>query len=162
MPTRFAQRFWGVLCFTLLIGLFLFSFWKPERQIQRHTSNLLKTVEQEQWADLANFIGKDYQDQWGDDRVLLLERMRDVFRSVRTVRITAVDANITTENRHGFWRAKITINGDGGEVMTLIKERINSLSAPFELEWRRMSAKPWDWKLVRVSNSSLEISEAFQ
>ena len=34
---------------------------------------------------------------------------------------------------------------------------ILATAAPFELEWRRQSAKPWDWKLVRVSNASLEI-----
>jgi len=49
------------------------------------------------------------------------------------------------------------IDGDRSEMMELLKERVNSLATPFELEWRQVSAKPWDWKLVRVSNSALEI-----
>ncbi len=43
------------------------------------------------------------------------------------------------------------------DVMELLEERLNSLPTPFGLEWRRLSGKPWDWKLVRVSNPSLEI-----
>ena len=43
------------------------------------------------------------------------------------------------------------------DVMELLDERVNSLPAPFELEWHRLSGKPWDWKLVRVSNSAFEI-----
>jgi hypothetical protein len=46
--------------------------------------------------------------------------------------------------------------------MSEIKHRVNSLSAPFQLQWRRQSSKPWDWKLVRVSNRELKIdSEGF-
>jgi hypothetical protein len=41
----------------------------------------------------------------------------------------------------------------------MIKERVNSIPAPFQLEWRRVSGKPWDWKLVRVSNAELVIPE---
>jgi len=41
--------------------------------------------------------------------------------------------------------------------MQLLNERINKLPAPFELEWHHLSRKPWDWKLVRVSNSAFQI-----
>ena len=58
------------------------------------------------------------------------------------------------------WKqAKISVDGDNSEIMALIKERVNPLGSPFELEWHRKSAKPWDWKLVRVSNAELTIPE---
>ena len=41
--------------------------------------------------------------------------------------------------------------------MELLDERVNKLQTPFELEWYKFSGKPWDWKLVRVSNSAFEI-----
>ena len=37
-----------------------------------------------------------------------------------------------------------------------------AITKPFELEWRRTSAKPWDWKLARVSNPDLEIPAGFE
>ena len=75
-------------------------------------------------------------------------------------RIEASGAQVRIENRQGYWQAKITVNGGQGEFTTLIEERVNSLPAPFELEWRRRSSKPWDWKLVSVRNPSLEIPDS--
>ncbi len=50
------------------------------------------------------------------------------------------------------------IAGSGSEFAPEIVERVNSLTEPFVLHWRRESWRPWDWKLVRVSNPGLEIS----
>ena len=161
MTTGFRQGFYAGLGAALLIGLFLVWLWQPERQVRRHSSNLLQAVQHKNWASVANFIGSDYRDQWGDDRMLLLERMREVFRYLRRVRIDATEPSVRLDSGSGFWSAKLTIDGDSGEVMELVKERVNSLNAPFELEWRLMSGKPWDWKLVRVANQSLEIAPGF-
>jgi hypothetical protein len=157
VPSWFRQGFYGGLSLALLIGLFLIWLWQPERQVTRHTENLLRTIEKRNWAGVADFIGNDYQDQWGDDRARVLERMREVLRYLRRIRIDATNAAVQVDNRRGYWNAKITIDGDQGEVTALVKERVNFLATPFELEWRRQSAKPWDWKLVRVNNASLEI-----
>jgi hypothetical protein len=72
-------------------------------------------------------------------------------------RIAATDPAVSAGGGKGNWTAKITITG-AGEFAAVIEERVNALPAPFEMEWRRKSAKPWDWKLVRVENPALEIS----
>ena len=143
------------------MGLFLVWLWQPERQVRRHSSNLLHAVQQKNWASVANFIGSDYRDQWGDDRMLVLERVREVFRYMRSVRIDTTEPSVRLDSRSGFWSAKLTVHGDSGEVMELVKERVNSLNTPFELEWRRMSSKPWDWKLVAVRNPELNIPTGY-
>jgi len=162
MRDWFREGFYIGLSITLLIGLFLIWLWRPERQVNRHTNNFLRKVEQRNWTGLSDFIGDDYSDQWGDDRALLLERMRAVFRYMRSVRITVVDPNVRIDERVGVWSAKLTIDGDNSEVMAVVKERVNSLPTRFELEWRRFSGKPWDWKLVGVRNPSLEIPAGFE
>jgi hypothetical protein len=155
----FREAFYGGLTAALVIGLFLIWLWRPEHQLQRHSENLLHAIEKKDWARFVSFLGSDYQDQWGNDRALVLERTREVFRYMRTVRITAPNPTLWTANQSGYWKARIIIDGDNGEVTALVKERVNSLTVPFQLEWRRMSAKPWDWKLVRVSNAELKIPE---
>jgi hypothetical protein len=157
VPSWFRQGFYGGLGLALLIGLFLIWLWQPERQVNRHTENFLRTIEKKNWTGVADFIANDYQDQWGDDRARVLERMREVLRYLSRIRIDPANAAVRVDNQRGYWNAKITIDGDQGEVMALVKERVNSLATPFEFEWRRQSARPWDWKLVRVSNASLEI-----
>ena len=61
------------------------------------------------------------------------------------------------ERWRAVWFGKITVSSSDDGVMELLDERVNKLPTPFELEWHRLSGKPWDWKLVRVSNSTFEL-----
>lgn len=159
MHNWFRDGFYAGLSLALLFAIFLIWLWQPERQINRHTQNFLHAVEQKNWTRVVDFIADDYRDQWGNDRTILLERTRDLFRYLTNAQLTASDITIGIDNRSAFWEGKITIDGDSGEVMTLLKERVNSVKTPFRLQWRRYSAKPWDWKLVRVGNAELVIPD---
>ena len=138
-------------------GLYLIWLWGPEHQVRLHTENFFHAIEHRDWETVADFIGNDYQDQWGDNRARVLERMREGFRWVPGSKIVAASPVVNVETRRAIWIGKITLYSSDDDVMQLLDERINKLPTPFELEWHRLSGKPWDWKLVRVSNSAFEI-----
>ena len=161
MPTPFRGGFYGGLIAAILLGSFLIWLWRPERQVRRHTENFFHAIEHKNWAGAADLIGSDYHDQWGDDRSRVLERVREGFRYVRGIRVTAFSVTVRAERRRAEWKGRIWIDGTESEIMESLKERVNSLATPFELEWHHVSAKPWDWKLVHVSNSTLEIPADF-
>jgi len=149
--------FYGGLALAVCVGLYLIWLWQPQRQVQRHTENFFHAIEHRNWEAVADFIGNDYQDQWGDDRARVLERMREGFRWVRGSRIVASNVSVKAETRRAVWTGKIMVYSTDDAVMELLDERVNKLPTPFELEWHRLSGKPWDWKLARVSNSGFEI-----
>ncbi|PZR75855.1 MAG: hypothetical protein DLM73_04205 [Chthoniobacterales bacterium] len=157
MRVNFRDGFYAGLLVALIVGVYLARLWQPERQIELHNAHLLSQIEKKNWATVAEFVADDYQDRWGNDRALLLEGLREVFRALPNVRIEPADPVMRTENSSGYWTAKITIRATG-EFAAMIEARVNSLPAPFELEWPHRSAKPWDWKLVCVRNPELEIS----
>jgi hypothetical protein len=156
--------FYAGLALALLIGLFLLWLWQPQRQVDRHTENLLRKLGQKDWEAVANSIGTEYIDQWGDDRSLVLARTREVFRYLRQVKIRAVDPSVNIDKKRGIWRARIIMGGgsESDETTALVKERVNSLSTPFELVWCQMSGKPWDWKLIYAGNPELQIPAGFE
>ena len=164
METRnwFRDGFYAGAAAALLLGIFLIWLWGAEHQIRQHTDNLLHAIEKKDWNGFAAFVSSDYQDQWGNDRALLLERTPEVFRYLRGIRMIPGVVIVQINGRKGTWQARITIEGDNSEVAALVKERVNSLTTPFTLEWQRVSAKPWDWKLVKVSNPGLEIPAGWQ
>ena len=123
----------------------------------RHTESLFHAIERKDWEAVADFIGYDYQDQWGDDRARVLERLREGLRFMRGLRIIASNASVQVEAQRAAWIGKIILFSSDDEVMTLLDERVNSLPTPFKLEWHRFSRKPWDWELARVSNPAFEI-----
>ncbi len=149
------NSFIGGLLFALIIGAWLLRLWQPQHQIQLHSEHFLHALEDKDWKRVGEFVAPDYQDQWHNDRDRLLERAREVFRYLRNVRCSVAEPLAFGQH----WQARITIRGDANELMSEVEARVNSISTPFDLEWRQMSGKPWDWQLVRVSNSGLTIPE---
>lgn len=156
MRNWFRDGFYLGLGLALLLSIYFIWLWSAEHQVRRHTDNLLVALEHRNWSKFAAFIGLDYKDQWGHDRESVLERTRLVFSYARSARIIPAFATVQIDGPRGVWQAKIAVEGEG-ELTEMVKERVNPLATPFVLEWRRLSAKPWDWKLVRVTNDSLEI-----
>lgn len=37
------------------------------------------------------------------------------------------------------------------------RDTVNGLREPFVTEWRQRSKKPWDWELMSIVNSELEL-----
>ena len=157
MVISFRGGFYGGLAIALCLGLYPIWLWQPERQAKRHTENFFDAIEHKNWEAAADFIATDYQDQWGDDRIRVLERLREGFRYVRSPRIIASNPSVQVETQRAVWSGKITLYSSDGDVMEVLDQRVNSLQSPFELEWHHLSGKPWDWKLARVSNPAFEL-----
>jgi len=147
----------SVLAVALCIGLYLLWLWRPEHQVRLHTEHFFHAIDGRNWESVADFIGEDYRDQWDHDRTRLLEKMREGFRWVRGSRISAPDPMVQIESPRAIWIGKINVYSSDDGVMPLLDERVNRLPRPFELEWHHISGKPWDWKLVRVTNPAFQI-----
>ncbi len=126
MSISFRGGFLVGLALALCIGLYLVRLWRPARQVRRHTENFFHAMEHKDWAAAATFIGSDYQDQWGDDRARVLERMREGFRYVRGPRIVASDPTVRVEMRRAVWTSKIRVYSTDDDVMELLDERVSA------------------------------------
>jgi hypothetical protein len=93
---------------------------QPERQVRRHTENFFQAIEHKNWNAAADFVAADYQDQWGDDRVRVLERLREGLRYVRGPRIIASHASVQVENPRAVWSGKITLYSSDDNVMEVL------------------------------------------
>ena len=154
----FRNGFYVGLAGAVIFGLYLLRLWQPQRQIELHNANLLAQLEGHNWKAVGAFIGEKYQDRWGNNRDLLLERLPQVFRAIGKTRIDSSGIAIRRDGGVGYLRARIRIHGTG-EYADYIQTRVNSLEEPFEFEWQRGATWPWDWKLTSVKNPALEISD---
>ena len=155
----FRNGFYAGLLIAAIWALYLARLWQAPRQVELHSVHLLVQIEKKDWKAAGAFISNDYHDRWGNDRALLLERLREVFRALPGARIEFSGATARAENGRGFWSAQIKVKGSG-EFADFIESRVNSLESPFEFEWQRGATWPWEWKLVAVKNPALEIPEA--
>src|SRR3982751_829847 len=107
----FRNGFYAGLIVAAVWGLYLARLWQAERQVELHSVHLLAQIEKKNWKAVGEFVGRDYQDRWGRDRALLLERLRDVFRVLPNARIEFSAASARTQDGRGDWTAKINVKG---------------------------------------------------
>ncbi len=157
MSFTFRDGFIGGAVVAVGFGVYLVWLWRPDHQVELHAGHFIRAIEERDWSAVQNAVAADYGDDWGDNRERLLERMREVLQFTRHMRIRSIAPITLIEDSRGSWIARIEVEGDESEVMTEIKQRINPLTTPFKLQWRRQSGKPWDWKLVHVSNRELTL-----
>ncbi len=158
MPSTFKISFYAGALFAAIAGLWLAQLWQAEKQVRLHSEHFLEQIALRDWSDAGDFIATDYQDDWGHDRKEILNRLRLVLRFFTSLTISPANPQVSANAPSGWWSAKVQIAGTGSEFAPEIIERVNGVTEPFVLHWRRQSWRPWDWKLVRVSNPGLEIS----
>jgi hypothetical protein len=155
--STFRYSFYAGPILALIVGVWLTRLWGTENQVRLHTEHLLRQIEERKWAGAGEFLAANYRDDWGDDRQLMISRLRVGLRFFNTLTITAKETRIQVEESGAIWSARLQITGAGSDVPPQAVEEINRLTSPFELRWQKQSWKPWDWKLDKVSNSELQL-----
>ena len=82
----FRTGFYAGMIVAVIWGLYLARLWQGQRQVELHSVHLLAAVERHDWKTVGEFVGGDYRDQWGNDRALSLERLREVFCALCRIR----------------------------------------------------------------------------
>jgi len=159
LKSTFRPGFYAGLLLAVGLGLYLLQLWDAGNQVRLHSTHLLTALEKDKWSDVTDFLDPSYSDQWGHDRATVLARLQQVLPYARNLRLRAQEVVVSAASGEGKWIAHITLEADPNEVSTFLQERVNTLGEPFALQWRRVSWKPWDWKLVRVTNPALEIPD---
>ena len=155
--TTFRYGFYGGLILAVTIGIWLARLWGTENQVRLHTEHFLQRIEERDWAGAGNHLAINYRDDWGDDRQLMINRLRLGLRFFSSLGITPKNPQIHLEASAASWKGRIELSGSGDEMAPQAINEINRLTTPFELRWEKQSWKPWDWKLTKVSNEELRL-----
>src|SRR3954466_16146355 len=99
----FRNGFYAGLVVAVVLGIYLAQLWQAPRQVELHSVHLLSQVEKKNWKAVGEFVGSGYQDRWGNDRALLLERLRDIFRVLPSSQIEFSGASTRTQDGQGYW-----------------------------------------------------------
>ena len=141
----------------LALGLWLLHLWSAENQVRLHSEHLLARIEKRNWSATTNMVAPDYHDDWGNDRAMLLDRLRVTLGFFTSLTIAPHNPRLDVGSESGTWSAQVQIAGTGAELVPEIIARVNGLTTPFELHWRKKSWRPWDWNLVQVRNPALKV-----
>jgi len=130
--------------------------FQSERQLNKAFGRLVSSVEARDWKRVASMTAVDYADPWGMNRSQALEIGSEILRHFFVVDIATGDLSISVgDGDQGEVRAVLRVGGNGTAIAQSVMAEANQLQQPFIFQWRKASWKPWDWKLVSVSQSEV-------
>ncbi len=143
-----------VLCTAAVIATGLLS---PTRGVQRRWEALTSACESHDQDKLNTLLADDYGDAWGLTKSDFVKLANGVFRQFLVAGISRDQPVLTlADDGTATTSAVIRVQGQGSPLAEAVVNGTAQLNTPTVFHWRRMSWKPWDWRLTRVENSGLK------
>jgi hypothetical protein len=132
--------------------------WQPERQLLLHQAHFRQAIEARNWSKLGKLIDPAYADRWGYTHETGLREAQRWLGQFFSLTITSAGQTDTLSPTGGTVTERWQMDGKGLEAASLIVEHVNACEAPFVFQWKHGSWKPWDWTLVRIDNTALDLT----
>jgi hypothetical protein len=148
---------WLLLVLLVAWGVWLVGLWQPARQVELHTTNLLKCASARDWPAVEAMMAPDYMDAWNADRAAAIDEARKLFSHFFALQITALEPLRITE-AEGGWEAAgpIGVFGSGTAVAHAVMDEVRAAEGPFTFRWRKNGTWPWEWVLVGTGHEALD------
>ena len=136
--------------------VWLFLLWRPARQVELHTLNLLERASAREWPAVEAMMAADYRDAWGHDRASAIDEARQLFSHFFALQIVALEPlRITGENEALAVSAPVGVFGSGTAVAQAVIEEVREARGDAVFVWRRVGGWPWQWALAEVRHAEL-------
>ena len=136
--------------------VWLFLLWRPARQVELHTLNLLERASAREWPAVEAMMSADYRDAWGHDRASAIDEARQLFSHFFALQIVALaPLRITDESESLAVSAPVGVFGSGTAVAQAVIEEVREARGDAVFVWRRSGGWPWQWALVEVRHAEL-------
>jgi hypothetical protein len=134
----------------------LFLLWRPMRQAELHTLNLLERASARDWPAVEAMMSVDYRDAWGHDRALAIAEARQLFSHFFALQIVALaPLRIAEESEALAVSAPVGVFGSGTAVAQAVIEEVRDARGDAEFVWRRAGGWPWQWVLAEIRHEEL-------
>jgi hypothetical protein len=134
----------------------LFLLWRPARQAELHTLNLLSRASARDWPAVEAMMSADYRDAWGHDRALSIAEARQLFSHFFALQIVALaPLRITEESEALAVSAPVGVFGSGTAVAQAVTEEVREARGDAVFVWRRAGGWPWQWALAEIRHEEL-------
>lgn len=145
----------GAACAAVIV---LWGGWEltPGRGLARAQDRLLRETSARNWPAVTALVDETYRDAWGHDRDTAISSASEVLQNFLTLHVTAADTQITRDGPDAQISTILRVQGRGNAIGEAVRDTVNGLRSPFQFAWRQKSWKPWDWKLVSLSQPEID------
>ena len=154
VPLAWIKWMGVLLCLILVVWLYL--LWQPERQVERHTLNLLERTSARNWPKVTVMMSADYRDRWGHDRATAINNARELFSHFFALHLVPMGPlDVSLDGQEASSTAPLEIFGSGTALAHAVMAKLRELEKPFVFRWQKNGIWPWQWVLVGVDQEEL-------
>ena len=136
----------------VLTVVWIVAGWMPAAQVGKKTTLLLRAAGDRDWKKAGRLVSDDYRDGWGQDKESALRLAAEAGRHFFALVITpSGEPVVVVDGKTATWKGGLSFGGRGTAVGEAMLSRASAFREDFVFAWRRESWKPWDWKLVSVT-----------
>lgn len=137
----------GALLAVWLVWLCL--LWRPARQVELHTRNLLGRVSARDWPAVEAMLSPNYRDGWGHDRPAAIDEARRLLSHFFVLQIAPLEPlRITEEGGERLAASRLGVFGTGTAVAESVIEEVRASGGDAVFVWRQSGRWPWAWLLT--------------
>ncbi len=144
-----------VLAGALILALLMIRHWSPRRVVERQQVALVDALQDRSAKKLDRLLAQDYLDQWEFDREEAKLAVQDFGSQFIILNLVPEESSTSLKDGEATVTARFTVSGNGSPLAHEMIRTANKLKEPFVFHWRKKSAWPGDWKLVRIENVDL-------
>lgn len=111
---------------------------------------LIKALEKRNWDKVAKTLSETYTDSWGQGREQAVELGRQALSGFISLTIHEQLLSSRASEGTGETTFNLQLDGNGMGFSSVVVARVNSISQPWRLHWRKEGPWPWTWKVVRL------------
>lgn len=150
---------WLVTSLAALLAVWLvwlFLLWRPARQVELHTQNLLARASARDWPAVQAMMSPDYSDAWGHDRAVAIDKSRELFSHFFALQVVPLaPPRVTWEGGDCLASAPIGVFGTGTAVAQAVIEEVRAAGGEAVFVWRKSGSWPWQWLLAGLRHDRL-------
>lgn len=128
----------------------------PGRQLARCQESLLRAAGDRNWKKVKELMDDDFRSAWGQNRDDAVEQASQVLANFLVLEILSEEASVERDGKDATISARLKLRGKGNAIGESVMSQANSLQSHFQFAWKQKSWKPWDWKLVAVSQPEID------
>lgn len=122
----------------------------PEREVLEAQTALIKALEKRNWDKVTKTLSETYTDSWGQGREQAVELGRQALSGFISLTIHEQLLSSSVSEGAGETTFNLQLDGNGMGFSSVVVGRVNSISQPWRVHWRKEGPWPWTWKVVRL------------
>jgi hypothetical protein len=126
-----------------------------ETQMLREQTSFIEAVENRKWSKIETMVCTDYMDEWGQDKAMVQETMKQLLGGFFFLSIEPRVVNSPVVTGTGYVKATLKLKGNGAGISSMVMTEANRVKEPWLFHWHKRGFWPWSWQLVQMHNDGV-------